>query len=190
MKHLAAFAAGMMLATPAAAQDSASSPAFEASDSSSKLEMANAIIDTAYPQDARVAMFQKISEQMEGQMLQSLQGIITDDGALAILTEWQKEMSVETNVILERNIPSLMSAWAQAYADIYTEQELRDILDFVSTPSGKTFLIKTNDVIAHPEFAAANQSYIDEIVALIPAEIPDLVARLEAYKAAQEQNPE
>ncbi|MEM1195891.1 MAG: DUF2059 domain-containing protein [Pseudomonadota bacterium] len=191
MKALFFIVAGAMFAAPLSAQEEASNTAPPQTEvSSARLELANQIIDLAYPSDTRMAMFQKVSEQMEAQMLQSLQGIINDEGALAILSEWQEGMSVKTDAILERNVPLLMKAWALAYADIYTEPELRDILAFVSTPTGKVFLSKTNDVIGHPEFAAANQDYIDEIVALIPGEIPALVERIEAYQAEQDKAAE
>lgn len=183
--------AAALIAFPAAAQDAEQpevAPVEQAP--SESLTLATQIIDIAYPIETRAAMFQGVSKQMEAQMLQSLEGIITDEGALAIVTEWQKGLSVKTDAILERNIPNLMEAWTRAYADIYSEQELRDILAFVSTPSGNTFLQKSNDVLGHPVFSAANQSYMNEIMALIPKEVPDLVQKIKDYKVAQSEAPE
>ncbi|MGB3470108.1 MAG: DUF2059 domain-containing protein [Erythrobacter sp.] len=189
IKGVALVFAGALLSVPLAAQESGTASAAPVAETDpTRLELSNQIIDLAYPLETRVEMFQKMSKQMEAQMLQSLQGIIDDEGAVAILTEWQDELSVKTDAIMVRNIPSLMEAWSIAYADVYTEQELRAILAFVSTPTGKTFLAKANDVLGHPAFGAANQSYMDEIMALIPAEMPGLMQRLKDYKAVETED--
>ncbi|MEO0461731.1 MAG: DUF2059 domain-containing protein [Pseudomonadota bacterium] len=183
--------AAALIAFPAAAQDAEQpevAPVEQAP--SESLTLATQIIDIAYPIETRAATFQGASKQMEAQMLQSLEGIIADEGALAALKQWQEGMSVKTDKITERYIPSIMQALKSAYADIYTEQELRDILAFVSTPSGKSFLQKTNYILSHPAVTAASQSHMNEIMALIPEEIPALVQRIKDSKAAQTEASE
>lgn len=176
-----------LAAFPLAAKESGGDTASPTAEASSvRLELAKQIIDLAYPQDTRIELFRKVSKQIETQMLESLEGIVTDDGAITIVTEWQTGMSTKTDEILVRNVPALMEGWVKAYSEIYSEQELRDILAFVSTPSGATFLAKTSEVTVHPDFASTNQGYMNEIMALIPAEIPTLVAKLREYKAEQD----
>ncbi|MEL7189575.1 MAG: hypothetical protein AAGK17_08500, partial [Pseudomonadota bacterium] len=108
MKHLLALAVAVALPlSPAYALQETTSSAYDEVDAD-KLVLAQAILDTAYPGDSHIALFQETTEQLEAQMTQGLDGIITDEGALEIVKQWQEEASVETDAILLRSIPSLM----------------------------------------------------------------------------------
>ncbi|GMN01563.1 hypothetical protein [Erythrobacter sp. MTPC3] len=178
-------AAAAFLTSPLSAQGDAVSGEIGVSEGAeTRLELANAILEKAYPEEAQVAMFQAVADQMEAQMMQSISQMITDPGSLQIIADWQDRISVETDAIMRRQIPDLMQAWAISYADIHTETELRDILAFVSTPSGKAMMSKSADIISHPAFAAANQTYMDETTAVVMSKLPELVKEVSAYKAA------
>jgi len=179
--------AAMLAAAPLAAQDATSGNDTAVSDrAETRLELAQEILDIGFPEDTQVEMFQKVADQMKAQTLQSLQGTIPDDGAMEILVAWQDRISVETDAILRSRIPSLMDAWAVAYADTFSENELRDIRDFVSTPSGGAFMTRSNDVLFHPAFAAANQEYMNETMTLVMGKVPELMDDIQAYVEAQE----
>ncbi|RIV88937.1 DUF2059 domain-containing protein [Aurantiacibacter zhengii] len=174
----------MSLAVPSVAQ-AQESPA--ASISSVELQLASEIIDTAYPQDTREPMFMAVSEQMEQQVMASVIQQMGDlpAGARKVLHDWQATVTSQQRDILRRHIPAIMQAWAESYANIFSENELRDILTFVQTDTGRTFLMKSTDVISDPAFASANQAYIDESMALMQDRMPDLIRGLSEIAEAQ-----
>lgn len=83
-------------------------------------------------------------------------------------------------------MPLLMDAWVKAYADMFSETELRDILSFVETDSGRTFMMRSTDVLSNAHFAAANQAYMDDAMALAMEDMPKMVEEIVEYKQAQE----
>lgn len=176
--------AAMSLAVPALAQ-AQKSPA--ATTSAVELQLAREIIDTGYPQDVREPMFMAVSEQMEQQVMASVMQQMGDApaGARKVIRDWQAEVTEEQRQILRRHIPALMQAWAASYASIFSEAELRDILAFVQTDTGRTFMMKSTDVIGDPAFASANQAYLDETMALMQDRMPDLIGGLVEIAEAQ-----
>ncbi|MEM1051503.1 MAG: hypothetical protein AAGI28_05340 [Pseudomonadota bacterium] len=155
-----------------------------------RLELANAILDISFPEDMRLAMFQTTSKQMEAQMMQSLSGVITDEGALELVSKWQAALSPESDALLKHYVPLIMEAWAVSYAQIHSEQELEDILAFVKTPSGQAFMQRSTDILSHPAFAEANQAYINATTELVMERIPDLVQALQSYQASKATDEE
>jgi len=187
LQNLAAAALSFVIVAPAAmAQDVEEDTVSAAALDAERSALAQAIIDRAFPEETRLAMFQATADQMQAQMTQSLGNIITDEGAMAILTKWQVETLAESSLLLEQNVPLLMDAWASAYADIHTKQELEDILDFVSTPSGQAFMAKSTEVMAHPAFAAANQTYMDQTMELVMGKMPSLIQDLQSYEDSKQ----
>ncbi|MEL7218657.1 MAG: hypothetical protein AAGK01_09535 [Pseudomonadota bacterium] len=183
---LASASLALAVTTPAFADDSSVTEA--ASEQKVKLDLANQILAISYPEETREPMFRAVAEQMEAQMLQSLREQLQDDEALAIIEAWQQETLAETNAVLKQAIPDLMDSWAMSFSKIYTEQELRDILAFVSTDSGRSFMLKSTQVVSHPDFAAANQRYIDKTLAIVMDRMPDLMNSIVEYRAATSEN--
>ena len=128
-------------------------------------------------------MFFATVDQMTMQMRESVLANIEeqDPGAIAILDEWLAEYIADGKTILRSHIPNLMNAWALSYAAIFTKEELEDILAFVSTPSGQKFFERSAAVMAEPNFAAANQAYMNEVNANLPEAQADLTERLMQY---------
>ncbi len=152
-----------------------------------ELQLASEIIDTAYPQGSREPMFMAVSEQMEQQVMASVMQQMGDvpAGARKVIHDWQATVTGQQREILRRHIPAIMQAWAESYANIFSEAELRDILAFVQTDTGRTFLMKSTDVISDPAFASANQAYMDETMALMQDRMPDLISGLVEIAEAQ-----
>ena len=172
----------LLLAVPTAAQ---SQDNVQSEANPTQLELARQIIDTAYPDEVREPMFIAVSEQIEQQAMASMMQQLGDlpVGARKVLQEWQASLSNEQRDILREHIPTLMQAWAVSYANLFSEAELRDILAFVQTDTGQTFMLRSTDVMSDPAFAAANQAYIGEITAHMLRRIPDLSAALsEAFE--------
>ena len=153
-----------------------------------KLAVARQIIDRGFPEDSREAIFLASMDQM---MLQTREASLTaykidDPGAIALLDSWIADYTEDAKIILRSHIPALMDAMAKSYAVMFTMQELEDINAFVATDSGQRFFELSSAVLAERNFAAANQMYMDEIQATMPAAINDLVGRLREYFAQQE----
>ncbi|MFB0611350.1 DUF2059 domain-containing protein [Aurantiacibacter poecillastricola] len=179
MRIAIALAATMLAVTgpvPALAQDSTQPAAV----SQASLDLAQEILATAYPQEVREPMFLAVADQMEQQVMTSVMQQLGDipTGARKVINDWQTSVSGEQRDILRRHIPALMEAWAVSYASVFSEAELRDILAFVQTDTGSTFMLKSNDIISDPAFASANQAYLDETMALMQTRMPDLIAAL------------
>lgn len=159
----------------AASQDAQIDPA--------KLAIARKIVDIGYPEQDREAMFFDAAKQMSKQVRDAMEKQMDskDPGAEAILNSWLDEYLEKSRVVMRKHIPSLMDGIAAAYATMFTEQELRDILAFVSTPSGKAFFVRSPKLLAEPHFAAANQAYMQDVYSQLPAAVSDLQERLKAY---------
>ena len=158
-----------------------------------RLALAREIIELGLPPASREQMFFKTMDQLAGQMRASaLQNMQTqDDGAIAILDSWLDQWMADSKAILRSHIPALMEGWAAAYATLFTEQELVDIRAFVASPSGAKFMARQSDILATPEFAAANQQYMNAVMKRLPEAQQQLMQELTAYlsekQAAAEQ---
>ncbi|MEM7664590.1 MAG: DUF2059 domain-containing protein [Pseudomonadota bacterium] len=152
-----------------------------------KLALARQIVDFGFPEETREEIFFATNDQMEAQVREAVLKSMPeqDDGAIAILDEWLGEVNAKGKVILRRHIPTLMDGLTKSYAVMFTETELEDILAFVSTPSGQRFFELSAAVLGEPNFAAANQAYMDEAFAELPASQNELTERLLEYFAAK-----
>lgn len=185
----------LTLVAPVAQAQEASDAVDAAPIDPAKVEIARQIVDIGFPEESREAMFFGTMDQMTTQMREaSLASVGVDDaGAIAILDEWIAEYIGDAKTILRSHIPSLMDGLARAYANTFTEQELIDVLAFVSTPSGQRFFELSPAIIAEPNFALANQAYMDEIMAGMPEAQGRLRDRLIEYlqtKAAEGSSSE
>ena len=180
--------AALVLCLPAVAS-AQEPPAQDASAPSAEhLAIARQIIAIGFPEDTREAAFFATMDQMVSQTREaSLKAYGPDDaGVREILDQWISEYVAESKGVLRSHIPALMEGMAASYAATFTEQELRDILAFVSSPSGQRFFALSSAVLAEPNFAAANQAYMNEIQARMPAAIEDLVGRITDYSRGRE----
>ncbi|MFL0356712.1 DUF2059 domain-containing protein [Erythrobacter sp. GH1-10] len=137
------------------------------------MQLAAQIVDAGYPEETREALFFASMDQTIAQMRTSLGPYLPSDDpeAVKILDDWIEKYTEESKSILRKHIPSIMDGMAEAYAELFTEEELRDILAFVETPSGKQFFDLMPQVIGSASFAEANQAYIDESMeVMVPAQ--------------------
>lgn len=187
---LAFGAAAMCLsAAPLAAQDQIPGTA-QPLVPESEIAIATRIVDVGFPEATREAMFFGTVDQMTKQMRDAMLNAspVTDEGALAILDQWLLDYVTNSKTLLRSHIPSLMEALARSYAVMFTQRELEDILAFVSTDSGQRFFQLSSAVIAEPNFAQANQAYMNAVTEALPAAQEDLKNRLiEYYQSRDEQ---
>ena len=170
----------------ASAQDAAP-PAIQ-SPSEANLAIARQIVDLGFPEETREQIFFGSMDQMVSQTREATLRAysLEDEGAIAILDAWVGEYIDLSKEVLRSHIPSLMDGLAKSYAVIFSRQELEDILAFVSTPSGQRYFEMSSAVIAEPNFAAANQAYMNESQEMLPGAMQDLVGRLQEYMAEQQ----
>lgn len=170
----------MVGATPVLAQVSGNA---ETQVSSARQALASEIVDLGVPASEREDIFFKTMDQMTVQMREAaLQNVDTNDKeVIAILDRWIADWVVQSKATLRGHIPAIMDGWKAAYAEMYTEQELTDIRAFVATPSGAKFFARMQDVMLNPQFAKANQAYMNEIMAKLPGAQAQLMQQLQAH---------
>ncbi|MBV7259902.1 DUF2059 domain-containing protein [Erythrobacter crassostreae] len=156
------------------------------------LDLAGQIVTIGYPKETREALFFGSMDQTIIQLRQALGDFMPEDDpeAVKIFDEWIVKYTEESKVILRKHIPSIMDGMTAAYADLFSEEELRDILAFVQTPSGKQFFDRMPDVVGSASFADANQAYLDESMAsVIPAQ-RELLNQLREHQESKDEPSE
>lgn len=152
--------------------------------------IANQIVTLGYPEENREALFfgtmDQTVTQMRGAIAPSLPR--NDPEAIAILDKWIAEYTQESKLLLRKHIPAIMTGMTQAYATIFTLEELNDILAFVSTPSGQRYFELSPAVMGAKGFADANQRYLDESMEMLTPAQNKLQARLQEHFADKEQS--
>ena len=150
------------------------------------------IIDLGVPMDQREQLFFRTSDQMTSQMREAaLKNLDANDTrAIEIIDDWLDDWVAQGKVVLKSHIPQIMTGWKNAYADIYSVDELTDIRDFVATPSGARFFQRQQEIMANPHFASANQAYMNEVMANLPEAQKKLRADLTAYYSEKAQSAE
>ena len=186
-------AAGACCLAPlsASAQDAKSEPVSETATSSlpspaispAALSLASQIVALGYPEDDREALFFATMDQTVIQMRSAIAPTLPSDdpGAIAILDDWIAEYTEQSKGVLRKHIPDIMAGMTQAYATIFSVEELTDILAFVQTRSGQRYFELSPAISGSKGFAEANQRYLDESVALVGPAQDVLRKRLNEY---------
>ncbi len=147
--------------------------------------LASEIVALAYPTETREALFFATMDQTVVQMRSAIAPSLPSDdpGAIAILDEWIAEYTAQSKSVLRKHIPDIMAGMTEAYATIFTVEELVDILAFVRTPSGQRYFELSPAITGSKGFAEANQRYLDESMALVRPAQEELMKRLNEYMA-------
>jgi len=151
------------------------------------LLLAKEIVAIGYPEEDRERLFFSTMDQTVGQMRGAIAPSLPSDdpGAIAILDDWIAEYTAASKGVLRKHIPDIMAGMEEAYATIFTQDELRDILAFVRTPSGQRYFELSPAITGSKSFAEANQRYLDESVSLLGPARSDLKERLDQYMEGQ-----
>jgi hypothetical protein len=190
-----AFAAALTALTPAdiAAQDR---PAAAAAPDARSSEIAREIIAIGMPEEDRETVFAATMDQMLRQMreAQRKSGIMSEDPQVeAIIDANLAQFRDEAMGVLRTHLPAMMEGWALAYANTFSHEDLLAIREFVRTPAGQRFFQLSPAIAAEPNFAAANQLYMNDVMAMLPALQArlkkDIVDYLEAKQAEGEIEP-
>lgn len=160
---------------PASPSPAAPSPAMEA--------LAGEIVALGYPEETREDLFFATMDDSVVQLRTAIASSLPEDdpGAIAILDAWIADYTQASKNVLRKHIPAIMDGMVEAYATIFTAEELTDILAFVRTPSGQRYFELSPAIASSARFAAANERYADELSALLPPAQRELRARLDEY---------
>lgn len=165
---LAAFAA--LAPATIAAQTAAAAPEAAIPDARS-VQIAREIIAIGMPEEDRETVFAATMDQMLVQMreAQRQSGAASEDPQIeAIIDDNLAQFREEAMGVLRVHLPELMDGWALAYANIFTYEDLVAIREFVRTPAGQRFFQLSPAIAAEPNFAAANQLYMNDVMAMLP----------------------
>ncbi|MEO0461728.1 MAG: DUF2059 domain-containing protein [Pseudomonadota bacterium] len=145
--------------------------------------IADEIVAMGYPVQTREDLFFATMDQTVSQVRSALEPSLPQDdpGAIAILDDWIDDYTARSKQVLRRHIPHIMAGMVEAYATIFTVQELGDILAFVRTPSGQRYFELSPAIVGSKSFAAANQRYMDESLSMLGPAQRELQQRLNDY---------
>ena len=147
--------------TEASREGSADAPA-------SEVALGKEIIDLGMPEERRMDIFMRAMDDMMAQMQQATEASAgpADPEVKKITQKYIDGFKKDAQGVLETHLPNMMDAMATAYAETFTEKELKDIRDFVSTPSGQKFVEYSPRIMSSPTYAEANQKYMMDIMQL------------------------
>ena len=170
---------------PCRAQDAPPPPALTQTESEN-LELAQEVIDLAFPPDRRHALLSRVGDTMMAQVrnaaLASVEGTL-DAGEQQIIQHYlDRARAVSERTISERS-PALFAALARAYARNFTHDELVQIRAFVATPAGAKYLERSADLLSDPDVAQANTAYMRSAFTLIEPLQGQLRQELTEYRA-------
>jgi len=173
-------AAAISLAVPAqvSAQDAA-----PAGISATEMQLARDIIDNGFPPETRMGMFDEVINQLLVQMRASMPDLQSDPQMAAVFDRHVERVRATSMDVLSRHIDPIMESMVVAYADQFSEAELRGLHGFIMTPEGHGFLARTAEINGHPAFAQANQAYMQEYLAQMPQLMEQLRADVEQARA-------
>lgn len=175
--------------------DSAPSPVSAPAASPAARSLASEIVALGYPEEDREQLFFATMDQTVIQMRTAIAPSLpsNDPGAVAILDDWIEEYTEESKGVLRKHIPDIMDGMIEAYATIFTLEELGDILAFVRTRSGRRYFELSPAITGSKGFAEANQRYLDESMAMVGPAQDVLMQRLNEYmsdKRAKDAPPD
>ncbi len=133
-----------------------------------KLALATEIIDSGFPPDTRMGMFDDVINQLLAQMRTAIPNVDNDPEMAEVFDRHVERVRATSMEVLSEHIDPLMNAMAIAYADEFTLEELQALHAYVTSPQGHGFLARTAAINAHPAFSAANQAYMQDYLSHMP----------------------
>lgn len=188
-KLLAAVAALIVAgsAVPCLAQAEVTAAAAPAPDPD-RLAAARELVDIAFPAENRSQLFANSIRTMMAQaraaMVDPL-GEQLDEGARQIIERYLARMQLQITKSADAAIPIFFDAYARAYARQFTRDELIEITAFVTTPTGSKYFQRSSELLADPDFAAANTAYMKSALEALRPMQAELVQELTVYLKAQ-----
>ena len=150
-----------------------------------RVAIASEVIAIGFPEDNREALFFAAVDAMLSQMRKVMFAEMNNDVGAAEIANRKIDSFIGTSKgVLSSHITALMDGMAQDYAREFSAEELAQIKAFAATSGGKHFFLRNSAIIGDPGFAAANQSYMQDLQPLIGQMRDELTAELTAYFSA------
>lgn len=149
------------------------------------LALGESIVTIAFPPELRQAMLEKVMVQTLDQMRAGMRmDQFKDPGLRKILSDYLDDVPATLKPVTSAYIFKQMDAVAQAYARMFTIAELKDIAAFARSPSGRSYLQRSTEVMSDPAVAAVNTEFFEQLHALNAKTAPALRQKMEAYLKA------
>lgn len=162
---------------------STAEPAPEAPLDPASLELSRGIIGKIIPPERQKAMFATVLDSMTKQATDPLLDEFDDPAMIEILNRHLDTYKAQALVILDRQMPNLLEAFARAYTREFSIDELRELSAFANSPTGEHYLSRSAALLSDPDFAKANSAYIAEIYTLLPDLTKGIKDDIDAYYA-------
>ncbi|MGD0620352.1 MAG: DUF2059 domain-containing protein [Bryobacteraceae bacterium] len=139
-----------------------------------KRALAEEVLTLTHPEK----MIDQIMDQMSNMVHQQMQGMNVPDDKKALVDQVAQE---EMSYIREKlDWAKLKPAYVDIYADIFTEEELRQVADFYKSPGGQAFLNKM------PQVVQRSMTMAQGLMADLPSHLEEMTNKLK--KQLEEQD--
>ena len=155
------------LSQPVAAQQT--DIAGSTSVSQGQVELARQLLETGFPEETRAPSMLAVAELMFEQIVAASPVPMRDPRITPVIERFQQRIMDTTARTLDIHMADLMNGLAIAYAETFTAAELEALAAFAATDAGRGVLTRITQANAHPAFAAANQQYVNDYMAQLPA---------------------
>ena len=165
------------IASPVIAQSDDYTPPAE------EMVEAMAIIEVMLPAQTREQDMLDTAMTMANQYAASAMSgpIFEEPGIRAIMDQFLADMPDMMRPMIAKHMPSMMKSTAIAYTREFTLEELRDIREFASTPSGSRYFRNAQKLLSDPAIAQSNQEFFSELNTVQEVEVKKLQARVVEY---------
>lgn len=159
-----------------------------------RLKAARQVISLYYPEDRREEDLRKMLEPMmqtiERGILQSPEmATMAEENPkkLAVFQDFLAEETESSLLQLNKNVPALLDAMAQAYARKMTAEELNALYQYLSTPSGQAFINTSTGIFADPDVMRTQQTMMTESFATMGERMKKLADKFNEINDAELQ---
>ncbi|MBN9787315.1 hypothetical protein DMP17_01725 [Pseudonocardia sp. TMWB2A] len=129
-----------------------------------RLAAATRLMDTTYPVGERDAYFEQLARPLMDNLVQGLTAdpefqtqLEQTAGAKPLFDRFVADVKQLAIDSMRETMPETMTAMTNAYARLFSVEELDGMTRFFATPVGRAYLARLPDVMRDPEVAAAQQ---------------------------------
>lgn len=174
----------MLLTAPAAAQSDSTTSEFEVETALAQQIVAESVSAVEFEE----LVFSSIAQEMVQRRAAMTNPTIEANPPLSkILDDWIDERMSNARTIFRAHYPAIRLAQEEFFVDTYTTDELREILAFVSTPTGKKYVRSHAEVRSNPAVKAAIADFAVKIAQSDSPSVDELSERLADYIYSAEE---
>jgi hypothetical protein len=193
MIRAAALAGALLAAAPVAAQGMPGAAPAQALETQAptpgRLALARRVMDVVLPPARREAMVTDMTASIYRSMVTGLES----DPELSAMMQRKPRAAEVFRTFLDReqatgiaqlkaDLPAMIEAMARAYARLFTEAQMQDMLAFFSTPTGAAYLERAPMVMADPDVSAWMSSSMAKTMKRLPDRMKALMTELKALE--------